>query len=295
MTPVLIFALELVVLYSCGTYAMSRMATWGFNSGIGKVTFYFLVLPGVALHESAHYLACLLTGTRVERFAPFLPRNLPDGRLRLGYIRHEKRSAPIKALIGLAPVVVNPVGVMVVTVLLTTTYSNGGPQSATGGFRGASPVERISNGESRRCRRLGLSGLQLRAWERAEPGGSFLGAGGASRIRYGSLRLELLSGRLGGSPALGPHRTLRPGGGYLCSASNSRRYGRPPVRFLETCRFTSIDNASFCALTPGYTCCKNITYYLVLALLSPLLRTYYSDEHQASKKEPHSAYGLSHR
>ena len=119
MTPVLIFALELAVLYGCGSYAMSRMATWGFKSGIGKGTFYFLVLPGVALHESAHYLACLLTGTRVGRFAPFLPGTLADGRLRLGYIRHEKRSAPIKALIGLAPVVLNPVGVMVVTVLLT--------------------------------------------------------------------------------------------------------------------------------------------------------------------------------
>ena len=119
MTPVLIFALELVVLYGCGSYAMSRMAAWGFGGGIGKAAFYLMVLPGVALHESAHYLACLLTGTRVGRFAPFAPKSLPDGRLRLGYVRHEDRSAPVKALIGLAPVVLNPIGVLAVTALLT--------------------------------------------------------------------------------------------------------------------------------------------------------------------------------
>ncbi len=119
MTPVLVFALELVVLYGCGSYAMSRLAAWGFGGGAGKVVFYLLVLPGVALHETAHYLACLLTGTRVSRFVPFWPKHSPDGWLRLGYVRHERRSAPVRALIGLAPVVLNPAGVLAVTVLLT--------------------------------------------------------------------------------------------------------------------------------------------------------------------------------
>jgi hypothetical protein len=117
--PVLIFTLELVLLYGCGSYAMSRMAALGVGSGIGTAAFYLMVLPGVALHESAHYLACLLTGTRVGRFVPFAPKSLPDGRLRLGYVRHEDRSAPVKALIGLAPVVLNPIGVLAVTALLT--------------------------------------------------------------------------------------------------------------------------------------------------------------------------------
>ena len=115
----MIFTLELVLLYGCGSYAMSRMAALGVGSGIGTAAFYLMVLPGVALHESAHYLACLLTGTRVGRFAPFAPESLPDGRLRLGYVRHEDRSAPVKALIGLAPVVLNPIGVLAVTALLT--------------------------------------------------------------------------------------------------------------------------------------------------------------------------------
>ena len=119
MTPVLILALELVVLYSCGSYAMSRLAAWGFGSGPGKAAFYLLVLPGVALHETAHYLACLVTGTRVGRFVPFSPKSSPDGQLRLGYVRHQRRSATVTAFIGLAPVVLNPMGVLLVTVLLT--------------------------------------------------------------------------------------------------------------------------------------------------------------------------------
>jgi hypothetical protein len=119
MRAVLIFALEIAVLYGCGSYAMNRMAAWGFGGGVGRVIFYLLVLPGVALHETAHYLACLLTGTRVGRFVPFSPKSSPDGRLRLGYVRHESRSAPIRALIGLAPVVLNPIGILVVTILLT--------------------------------------------------------------------------------------------------------------------------------------------------------------------------------
>lgn len=118
-TPVLVFSLELVVLYGCGSYAMSRMAAWGFGSGLGKAAFYLLVLPGVALHETAHYLACLLTRTRVGRFVPFSPESSPDGRLRLGYVRHEARSAPVAAIIGLAPIALNPVGILAVTALLT--------------------------------------------------------------------------------------------------------------------------------------------------------------------------------
>ena len=119
MMAVSVFVLELTVLYGCGSYARGRVAAWSLGSGIGKAAFYFLVLPGVVLHETAHYLACLLTGTRVGRFAPFSPERSPDGRLRLGYVRHERRPPPIAALIGLAPVVLNPMGVLAITALLT--------------------------------------------------------------------------------------------------------------------------------------------------------------------------------
>lgn len=119
----LIFALELAVLYLAGSYAMARLAgLLGFRSGgagLGRIAFYILVLPGVTLHEAAHYLACLLTGTRVLRFVPFWPQRSASGHLLLGYVRHERRPFPVKAVIGLAPILLNPLGVLLVTALLT--------------------------------------------------------------------------------------------------------------------------------------------------------------------------------
>ncbi len=118
----LTFALELVVLYAAGSYAMGRLVGLSqFRGGatLGRAVFYLLVFPGVILHEGAHYLACLLTGTEVFRFAPFSPRRPAYGRLVLGYVRHERRSVPIQAIIGLAPILLNPLGLLLVTALLT--------------------------------------------------------------------------------------------------------------------------------------------------------------------------------
>jgi hypothetical protein len=118
----LTFALELVVLYAAGSYAMGRLVGLSqFRGGatLGRAVFYLLVFPGVILHEGAHYLACLLTGTKVFRFAPFSPRRSAYGRLVLGYVRHERRSVPIQAIIGLAPILLNPFGLLLVTALLT--------------------------------------------------------------------------------------------------------------------------------------------------------------------------------
>jgi hypothetical protein len=115
--------LELVVLYAAGSYAMGRlMGISGFGGGgtvLGRMAFYLLIFPGVVLHESAHYLACQLTGTKVLSFAPFSPRRSVDGRLVLGYVRHERRGLPIEAIIGLAPILLNPLGLLLVTALLT--------------------------------------------------------------------------------------------------------------------------------------------------------------------------------
>ena len=119
----LLFALELTILYAAGSYAMGRlMGISGFGGGasvLGRMAFYLLVFPGVVLHEGAHYLACLLTGTKVSRFAPFSPRRSSGGRLVLGYVRHERRALPIGAIIGLAPILLNPLGLLFVTALLT--------------------------------------------------------------------------------------------------------------------------------------------------------------------------------
>ena len=116
----LLLALELLVLYAAGSYAMGRLVGFAGSGGIlGRSAFYLLVFPGVVLHESAHYLACLLTGTKVVRFAPFSPQRATDSRLVLGYVRHERRAFPIRAIIGLAPVLLNSLGLLFTTALLT--------------------------------------------------------------------------------------------------------------------------------------------------------------------------------
>src|SRR5215208_6470789 len=119
----LLFAIELTILYAAGYYAMGRlMRISGFGGGgsvLGRMAFYLLVFPGVILHEGAHYLACLLSGTKVFSFAPFSPGRSNDGRLMLGYVRHERRAFPIGAIIGLAPILLNPLGLLLVTAFLT--------------------------------------------------------------------------------------------------------------------------------------------------------------------------------
>src|SRR5215217_3909137 len=116
----LLLALELVALYAAGSYAMGRLVGFAGSGGIlGRSAFYLLISPGVVLHEGAHYLACLITATKVVRFAPFSPQRATDSRLVLGYVRHERRALPIRAIIGLAPVFLNPLGLLLVTALLT--------------------------------------------------------------------------------------------------------------------------------------------------------------------------------
>ncbi|MDQ4129188.1 MAG: hypothetical protein M3151_14785 [Actinomycetota bacterium] len=145
------FGLELAVLYAAGSFAMGRlMALSGPGGGIapGRIAFFLLVFPGVVLHESAHYLACLLTGTKVSRFAAFSPQRSADGRLVLGYVRHERRVFPIGAVIGLAPILLNPLGILLVTALLTplTLSEVADPSLATledalaGGFFAKTPL-----------------------------------------------------------------------------------------------------------------------------------------------------------
>jgi hypothetical protein len=120
----LLFAIELAIVYAAGSYVMGRLIRisgfGGSGSVMGRVGFYLLVFPGVVLHEGTHYLACLLTRTKVTRFAPFSPgRRSNGGRLVLGYVRHERRALPVGALIGLAPILLNPLGLLLVTALLT--------------------------------------------------------------------------------------------------------------------------------------------------------------------------------
>lgn len=142
--PVIVFATEIAVMYAAGSYATGRLASVWISApprqpprqssarGTGLATvaragagfagaplFYAVVFPGVVLHETAHFLACLVSGTEVGRFSPFSPRKGADGRIILGQVVHADRAAPINAFIGLAPVVLNPLGILACVALLS--------------------------------------------------------------------------------------------------------------------------------------------------------------------------------
>lgn len=75
-----------------GVFALA-VALWfasqfirGCGAGLLGRTYYWLVAPGVACHETGHALGCILTGTKILAFVPFRPEGDT-----LGYVSHESR------------------------------------------------------------------------------------------------------------------------------------------------------------------------------------------------------------
>lgn len=68
---------------------------------VGPALFHLLMLPGTAVHETSHWLACKLMLVRVHEFAPYHPQR--DGTM--GWVLHD-RADPIRGLvIAVAPVI----------------------------------------------------------------------------------------------------------------------------------------------------------------------------------------------
>jgi hypothetical protein len=66
--------------------------------------FSLLFFPGVLLHEVSHFLTAKLLRVRTGRFS-VMPKVLPDGRLRMGYVETAPSDTLRDALIGAAPLV----------------------------------------------------------------------------------------------------------------------------------------------------------------------------------------------
>lgn len=66
--------------------------------------FAFLFLPGVALHETSHYVMARLLGVRTGRFS-LVPKMVDNGRLRMGMVETETTDYMRGALIGAAPLI----------------------------------------------------------------------------------------------------------------------------------------------------------------------------------------------
>jgi len=86
----------------------------------GSRSWYMLVGPGVALHESSHALGCLFTRTKVVEFKP-INVTRQDDRVILGYVRYVNPESTLKrAIINLAPVGVSLV--LLILFALGATY-----------------------------------------------------------------------------------------------------------------------------------------------------------------------------
>ncbi|MGY5873402.1 MAG: hypothetical protein RTV72_14215 [Candidatus Thorarchaeota archaeon] len=70
----------------------------------GSRSWFMLVGPGVALHESSHALGCLITRTEIVEFKP-INIEVQQDQIILGYVKYRKPQSNLKnAIINLAPV-----------------------------------------------------------------------------------------------------------------------------------------------------------------------------------------------
>jgi hypothetical protein len=73
----------------------------------GSRSWYMLVGPGVALHESSHALGCVFTRTQIVEFKPINVERKGD-QIVLGYVKYMKPESRLKnAIINLAPIAVS--------------------------------------------------------------------------------------------------------------------------------------------------------------------------------------------
>ncbi|MGY5859162.1 MAG: hypothetical protein RTU63_07320 [Candidatus Thorarchaeota archaeon] len=70
----------------------------------GSRSWFMLVGPGVALHESSHALGCIVTRTEIVEFKP-INIEVQEDQIILGYVKYRKPQSDLKnAIINLAPV-----------------------------------------------------------------------------------------------------------------------------------------------------------------------------------------------
>jgi hypothetical protein len=102
------FAGSLVVLIPVQrwmTGCLQRLLAWVLRSPRRALMAYaLLLLPGVILHETSHWLAARLLGVRATSFS-LLPKLTRNGNLRLGYVQTEAVDPLRASLIGAAPLV----------------------------------------------------------------------------------------------------------------------------------------------------------------------------------------------
>jgi hypothetical protein len=77
---------------------------FGGNARLTMAVFSILFLPGVLLHEFSHFLMAKLTGVHTQGFS-IIPKMMPEGYLRMGYVEVAETDILRDSLIGAAPLI----------------------------------------------------------------------------------------------------------------------------------------------------------------------------------------------
>ncbi|GAB4430781.1 MAG: hypothetical protein Kow002_19110 [Anaerolineales bacterium] len=87
----------------------------GRNAAFTMGVFSFIFFPGVVLHEFSHFVVARLLGVRTHGFS-VIPKMMPEGYLRMGYVSVDQSDIVRDSLIGLAPLVFGNLAVAYIAV-----------------------------------------------------------------------------------------------------------------------------------------------------------------------------------
>jgi hypothetical protein len=79
---------------------------------------YLFAAPGTILHELSHYLLCKILLVETGRVSLFRPRQQEDGGITLGFVEHAKVDPLRGVLISIAPLLLVPPLLLLITVIL---------------------------------------------------------------------------------------------------------------------------------------------------------------------------------
>ena len=87
----------------------------GGNAKLTMAIFSILFFPGVILHEFSHFVLAKLLGVRTRGFS-VIPKMMPQGYLRMGYVEVAETDIVRDALIGAAPLILGNLAVAYIAI-----------------------------------------------------------------------------------------------------------------------------------------------------------------------------------
>lgn len=127
----------LIILLTAETLVLhrgSRRLFWAMSEATGsRLIAYAIALPGTVIHEGAHLLACLALGVPVGRVRLFWPQRSPEGDVVLGGISHARTDPLRQTLISIAPLLLAPPLLALLTAALLGAGALAGLPESLGG------------------------------------------------------------------------------------------------------------------------------------------------------------------